>query len=428
MYKSFWGLQANPFSLTPDTSCFFTGGQRQAVLQALIYALSRGDGLVKVIGEVGAGKTILSRMLIESLPKQFEIFYLFNPKISADRILYAIAAEMSLLCDNHQQEWVLHQIHQKLMDLYQAGRRAVLIIDEAQAIPLETLEEIRMLSNLETGREKLLQIVLLGQPELDEKLDQHAVRQIKQRIVHEFYLPRLNTKEVFHYMVFRMQKAGLKGDFPFSFLACWMLAWASEGYCRRLNLLAEKCLFAAFSRQSRKIGILLALRVVVMENKRLRRVGRVSAIASVAAILALLLQHEVIPGVRMSDLLVSKSILESSDKGAPSSVRKSVMPSEAVPSVDMTTGDLYAISLLSVSLQDAMQQQQLASMLPKAYRSLLYYRRAGRWQQFFLGMFDHMEQARSLLQALPDNLQKNRPYIVKLSKAERDRLRRLAGG
>ncbi len=424
MYKSFFGLNTNPFSLTPDTDCFFVGGQRQAILDALVYAVSRGDGLVKVIGEVGSGKTILARRLIETLPAQVDVFYLFNPNIPADRILYAIAIEMGLDCNNHQKEWVLHRVYQQLMELFQAGKRAVLIIDEAQAMPPETLEEIRMLSNLETSREKLLQIVLLGQPELDEKLQQHGVRQIKQRIVHEFYLPRLTLKEVMHYLVFRMQKAGLKGDLPFSFLACCLLAWGSGGLCRRLNLLAEKCLFAAFVRQTRKIGVGIVFKVVMGENKRVKTLRWLIVPAGLLLLVSTLrpVSSDSAASGRLLEPATGQTVLAQ----RPVEKTQFVELSDKTPALNTNAQGEYVICLLSVGQDDvAIQTKHLTTLLPESAWQRLYYRKTGRWYQFYIGLFEQPGQARHLLQTLPKTLKANRPYVIKLSETERERLQRV---
>ncbi len=213
MYATYFGLQSPPFRLTPDTSCFFGEGQRKAILNGLIYALNNGDGIIKVIGEVGSGKTLLSRILEQKLPDHFEIIYILNPSIPPDRILFAIAMELGLEVPSHTDKVVLlHLLHGKLLDLHKNQKQTVVFIDEAQCIPLETLEEIRMLSNLETGVNKLLQIVLFGQPELDARLRKHSVRQIKGRIVHSFYLPPFGSRETYRYLDFRLRAAGLTGQ------------------------------------------------------------------------------------------------------------------------------------------------------------------------------------------------------------------------
>ncbi len=174
MYLEHFGLNEAPFRITPHTEFFFAGGNRGATLEALIYAITHDEGIVKVSGEVGSGKTMLCRMLMERLPEHVDTIYLANPTLSRDEILYAIVDELGLEVAQERSTAVIRALLQHLIGLYAEGRHVVLLIDEAHAMPPETLEQIRLLSNLETQRHKLLQIVLFGQPELNEILGRHA--------------------------------------------------------------------------------------------------------------------------------------------------------------------------------------------------------------------------------------------------------------
>lgn len=248
MYYEHFGLSEPPFRITPDTRLFFPGGSRGAILDAIVYAITSGEGIVKVIGEVGSGKTMICRMLEVKLPETVEVVYLANPSLSPDNILHAIAFEMKLgLPAGAGRLEVMHALHARLLEKHADNRQVVMFVEEAQRMPLETLEEIRLLSNLETEREKLLQIVLFGQPELDRNLSPAHIRQLKERITHGFLLPRLEAEEIREYLDFRMRSAGYKGPPVFSPAAVKRIARASEGLIRRINVLADKALLAAYA-------------------------------------------------------------------------------------------------------------------------------------------------------------------------------------
>jgi type II secretory pathway predicted ATPase ExeA len=250
MYYEHFGLNYPPFKITPDTQLFYSGGGRGLVLEALLYAIKNGEGIIKVVGEVGSGKTMICRMLAEKLPQDIEIVYLVNPKLSPDMILHAIALEMHLtLSPQANRLQVMHALHQHLLEKHIHHKKVVVFIEEAQGMPIETLEEIRLLSNLETTRHKLLQIVLFGQPELDTNLTAPHIRQLKERITHSFYLSSLNEKTIREYLHFRMYAVGYRGPPVFSTTAIRLLTLVSKGLIRRVNILADKALLAAFANE-----------------------------------------------------------------------------------------------------------------------------------------------------------------------------------
>jgi type II secretory pathway predicted ATPase ExeA len=255
MYYQHFGFDKAPFKIPPDPEFFFPGGNRGAVLEALIYAVSRGEGIVKVVGEVGSGKTMLCRMLERDLPENCEIVYLANPRLTPDQILHAIAFELEIeVADSANRLEVTHALQDYLIDKHANKRRVVVFIEEAQAMPLETLEEIRMLSNLETTQDKLLQIVLFGQPELNDKLERHEIRQLKERITYRFELPPFKPAEIQDYVNTRTRASGYRGADLFSSRAVKVLWRQSKGLLRRINILADKALLAAFSRNDRTVG------------------------------------------------------------------------------------------------------------------------------------------------------------------------------
>ena len=248
MYYEHFGLTQPPFKITPNTEFFFPGGDRGAILDALLYAISHGEGIIKVSGEVGSGKTMLCRMLQTCLPQQIESVYLANPSVSPDEILHAIAFELQLqIGDNEPRIKVMQELHNYLLERHMQKRQVVVFVEESQSMPLATLEEIRLLSNLETGSHKLLQIVLFGQPELDEILRQPQIRQLRERITYSFSLKPLNAEQIKEYLMFRIRAAGYRGPDLFSQGVVRMIAKASEGLTRRVNLLADKALLAAFA-------------------------------------------------------------------------------------------------------------------------------------------------------------------------------------
>ena len=247
LYLDHFGLSEPPFRITPHTDFFFNGADRGATLDALIYAVLHDEGIVKVSGEVGSGKTMLCRVLMERLPARVETIYLATPSLARDEILHAIADELDLELSQPRTTVALRELQECLIRLYAAGRRVVVLVDEAHAMPEETLEQIRLLSNLESNRHKLLQIVLFGQPELDETLAKPSLRQLRDRITHAFRTRPLSGAEVSNYISFRMRAAGYRGPEIFSPAAAAAIARASSGLTRRINILADKALLAAFT-------------------------------------------------------------------------------------------------------------------------------------------------------------------------------------
>jgi type II secretory pathway predicted ATPase ExeA len=247
LYLEHFGLAEPPFRITPHTDFFFDGADRGATLEALIYAILHDEGIVKLSGEVGSGKTMLCRVLMERLPPHVETIYLATPSLARDEILHAIADELELRLTHERTTVALRELQAHLIRLYAAGRRVVVLIDEAHVMPEETLEQVRLLSNLESNRHKLMQLVLFGQPELDATLAKPSLRQLRDRITHAFRMRPLSEPEVANYVSFRMRAAGYRGPDVFSPGALTRVARASGGLTRRINILADKSLLAAFT-------------------------------------------------------------------------------------------------------------------------------------------------------------------------------------
>jgi len=253
LYLEHFGLTEPPFRITPHTDFFFEGADRGATLEALIYAILHDEGIVKVSGEVGSGKTMLCRVLMERLPQHVATIYLATPSLARDEILHAIADDLALKVSPERRSVALRELQEHLIALYGAGRRVVILIDEAHVMPEDTLEQVRLLSNLESNRHKLLQIVLFGQPELDETLAKSALRQLRDRITHAFRMRPLAGPEVAKYLSFRMRAAGYRGPEVFTPRAVRLVSRASGGLNRRINILADKALLAAFTENTHAI-------------------------------------------------------------------------------------------------------------------------------------------------------------------------------
>jgi MSHA biogenesis protein MshM len=253
VYLAHFGLKEFPFGLTPDTEYFFPGSGTQAALNTLLVALDSGEGLIKIVGEVGSGKTMLCRYLLNHLEKQgWAAAYVPNPHLSPAALNQALLAELGevgevggSIVKRSVAYGLTKALEIRLLELAQAGRPAVALIDEAQAMPLESLEALRLITNLETEKRKLLQIVLFGQPELDARLADPSVRQIRSRIVFHEQITPLTLTETPVYLMHRVKQAGAAGPL-FSTAAALKLHQRSQGMPRLLNILAHKTLLLAF--------------------------------------------------------------------------------------------------------------------------------------------------------------------------------------
>jgi MSHA biogenesis protein MshM len=256
MYGTHFGLQELPFTITPDTSFFFAHASHQEALNTLLVAVRSGEGFMKVTGEVGTGKTLLCRKFLGALDyREFVTAYIPNPYLQPMTLLLACADELGITYPQHiNQHQLLKLINRYLIDSYAEGKRVVLCLDEAQAIPLETLESLRLLSNLETERRKLLQVVLFGQPELDVRLDNPSVRQLKQRVSFACQLSPLTLSEVEFYISHRLTVAGYRGPRLFPHKVVKQIYRASKGIPRLVNILAHKSLMAAFGEGARVVA------------------------------------------------------------------------------------------------------------------------------------------------------------------------------
>ncbi|MEC5396548.1 ExeA family protein [Uliginosibacterium sp. H1] len=252
IYLEHFGLREPPFRITPQLEYFFSGAQRGAMLHALQFAVTHDEGIVMVSGEVGTGKTMLARMLLERLDAEARVIYLSNPSLSPEDLLATLALELGV--GKVEALTALRSIEARLVELHAEGRRVVLMVDEAHAMPAATLEQVRLLSNLESPTRKLLQIVLFGQPELDTLLASREMRSLRERITQRFALRPLGQREASEYLRFRLHAAGYRGPDPFSRGALRSISGAAAGLTRRLNILADKALTAAYADGTHHIG------------------------------------------------------------------------------------------------------------------------------------------------------------------------------
>jgi MSHA biogenesis protein MshM len=255
LYLDHFGLTELPFGITPDTSYTVITRSHQEALNTLLVALNSGEGFIKITGEVGTGKTLLCRRLLQALPEGAISAYLPNPYLAPRTLLLALAEELGVAVSADSDDYhVLKSVNQAMLMHAAVGRRVVVCIDEAQAMPLETLESLRLLSNLETEKRKLLQIVLFGQHELDRKLAEPSVRQLLQRIAFHYRLHGLSREEVAKYLAHRLRVAGYRGEDVFGARAVRCLHRASRGTPRLLNILAHKALLSVYGEGKHVVG------------------------------------------------------------------------------------------------------------------------------------------------------------------------------
>ena len=254
MYTAFYGLREKPFALSPDPRFLYLAGSHREALAHLLYGIEQGEGFIAVTGEVGTGKTTLCRTLLERLEGELELAFLFNPSRTALELLQSICAEFGLPAEGLARRSLMAQLNAFLVEQKRIGRRVLLIIDEAQTLSETTLEQVRLLSNLETSREKLIQILLLGQPELDRKLDARGLRQLRQRISVRWKLEPLGSQETHAYVRHRLAVAAGEPRDLFSEAALREVHRRTGGIPRLVNQLCDRALLAGYASRSAKIG------------------------------------------------------------------------------------------------------------------------------------------------------------------------------
>jgi type II secretory pathway predicted ATPase ExeA/septal ring-binding cell division protein DamX len=456
MYLDHFGLREPPFRITPHTEFFFSGANRGATLEALLYAITAGEGMVKVTGEVGSGKTMLCRVLMERLPETVEMVYLAVPSLSRDEMLAAIANDLGIDTTGANITKVMRSLQDKLISIHAAGRQVVTLIDEAHAMPLATLEEIRLLSNLETGTEKLLQIVLFGQPELDAHLALPHMRQLKERITHGFTLAPLPPREIRDYLNFRLRAAGYHGPDLFSAEALRIIADASEGLTRRINIFADKTLLAAFAAGTHTVtgdharAAVNDTQIILLGRDSPRRLAAAASLgmaggvmigfvlahfigASSSAPAASAIPAKAAPAAVTGGATVIPVATTATFPGAPAAAPAAEAPPLRSLASRLAAGnDLladatprYAVQLM---VTDARERTYLENYLAEAGRAIAYERlfvvpsgspESPRLGVLF-GTFDERTGAATALAALPESLKQFRPYVRSLDAVRED--------
>ncbi|WP_273027768.1 ExeA family protein [Massilia timonae] len=254
MYAAHFGLRELPFGITPDTSFFFGSPRSQEALNTLLVATRGGEGFIKITGEVGTGKTLLCRKFMATLGEGFVTAYIPNPYLEPRTLMLALADELEIPLERDvDQHQLLKAINLRLLELAGQDLRVVLCLDEAQAIPVESLEALRLLTNLETEKRKLLQIVLFGQPELNRKLELASIRQLAQRITFHYHLGPLSRDDLDFYVAHRLRVAGFTGARLFSGAAIRGLYQASGGVPRLVNIMAHKALMLSYGQGKQQV-------------------------------------------------------------------------------------------------------------------------------------------------------------------------------
>jgi len=254
IYLSHFGLREPPFGITPDTSFFYACASIQEALNTLLVAVANGEGFLKITGEVGTGKTLLCRKFLATLDDNWISAYVPNPNLEPRTLLLALAEEMRVKLDSGlDQHHLLKALNLALLDFARQKKRVVVCLDETQAMPLESLETLRLLTNLETEKRKLVQVILFGQPELDERLAHESIRQLRQRITFQHHLGTLTREETEYYLAHRLAIAGYSGEGVFARAAVNRIYRGSRGVPRLVNILANKAMMLAYGEGSRRV-------------------------------------------------------------------------------------------------------------------------------------------------------------------------------
>jgi len=469
MYLEHFGLDRPPFKITPDTSMFYEGSKRGAALEALIYAINSGEGIIKVVGEVGSGKTMLCRMLEVKLSNIVDVVYIANPSLSPDNILHVIAHELHLNVKNTESKLdVMQKLQDYLLKKHADNRQVVVFVEEAQSMPVETLEEIRLLSNLETDQHKLLQMVLFGQPELDDKLAQPQIRQLKERITHSFYLDPFPPEDTLDYLNFRLRSVGYRGPSIFNQRTANAVEKYSSGLSRRINIIADKALMATFSDGSHEVKA-DHVATAAKDSDFIKRANYRPIILTASVISALLLavclgymlSGWIKPGgYQTADVLKAGNNRAVSDMGSNSTllamnsavinshegmtrtvnmaasdgnlidnrIRPTMLDqrlSETEKWLTEVDGDHYSIQLFMTRIADARAVEGFLRELPDVldFEKIYVYETmigGSRMYSVLYHDFDSRKTARSILQNLPADIRASKPFLRRVSALRKD--------
>jgi MSHA biogenesis protein MshM len=441
VYQEHFGLNRPPFKITPDTSLFFEGNQRGAALDALLYAIHSGEGIIKVVGEVGSGKTMLCRMLEVRLSNDVDVIYIANPSLSPDNILHVIAHELHLDVNNEMSKVdVMQRIQTHLLKKHASNRQVVLFVEEAQSMPIDTLEEIRLLSNLETDQNKLLQMVLFGQPELDVKLSQPHIRQLKERITHSFNLSPFPPDDTLRYLNFRLRAVGYKGPDVFNKKTAGTVKKYSNGLTRRINILADKSMLAAFSEGSHTVTSSHVKSAAQDSEFKKGFDGKKIVFVSSAAliIVGVLIAGIYIGKQNTSDAVALATAPQVERSTTENTAVAAVVESQKVASANIderikqtqqwlseTSDNNYSIQLFMARTGDASKVEAFLEDVPEMldFTKIYIYETVinGRaWYSVLYSDFTSQEDAIEKLDNLPFSLKTSDPYLRRISALKKD--------
>ena len=429
MYRPFFDLSDLPFRSTPDLDYFYKDADREELVSAILYSLDRGDGIIKVVGEVGSGKTTLLRRISQKLSLDYQIVYINSPNLSSHDILFFICHEFGIPVEAQEQKFFLvSKLRDFFIQQHALGRQPLILIDEAQAMPIETLEEIRLLLNLETDQHKLVQIVLFGQPELDSILSKPEIRQFQSRISHAIYLPAFSVDDVKSYLNFRMRKAGYQGQDLFGTKVAKLISKLSKGLPRDIHVLADRALLAAYSEGTKVIKP----RHIVETNFFMTSLFKWFVLILVVFIISwIAIQFNFVKlnqAVSNNNIQTESLKSDFNDLNAQASIESTVqsddlfseynktvksrinaiqLDSSMLYSVQLMTSDLSSLDMVLKTLQshDWIDSQQLFySINSKRSQFTLYY-----------GYFSGYSKAINFVDSLPNYILAGQPFIVSKS-------------
>lgn len=253
MYCEFYGLKERPFNVTSDPAFFFLSNKHKEALAHLHYGISQRKGIIVLTGEIGTGKTTLCRFFLSELSRKVKTAFILNPRFSEIQLLESIVADFGIAAPNKGKLGLVKQLNSFLLNESGSGNNVVLIIDEAQNLKPGLLEQIRLLSNIETEKEKLLQVILVGQPELNARLNLYELRQLRQRVMVRYHILPLEHREIANYIEHRLNIAGLAGGIDFTREAIEAIASFSSGTPRLINMICDRALLAGFAAETKRI-------------------------------------------------------------------------------------------------------------------------------------------------------------------------------
>jgi MSHA biogenesis protein MshM len=272
VYLKHFGLNGKPFLVSPETESFFLGGSRKAIFESISYVVQNEEGIFKVTGEVGSGKTTVCRYLLKTLsPKKYKIIYIADPSLTREQMMFALSDGLDIEASRNSPELLVLNLQKRLAHLHKTNRRVLLLIDEAHAMPEETLDQIRLISQIEASGSKLMRVALFGPEELDHNLALPELRAVRDRITQSFRLKRLSIEDISAYLKFKLASVGYDGPLVFSHNATRIIARLTNGIPRRINIVADKALLSAaldnrFEVQSQDVAV--AAKEIKLERTR----------------------------------------------------------------------------------------------------------------------------------------------------------------